>query len=296
MNVSGESDEPVVSEKPPNEAATAEEGVEKRGSTKRNPSQGNTGRTQCRETVQTALARVRQAAEGDEEQKFTAIFHHVYNTDTLRLAFFELRKDAASGVDKVTWQDYAQGLEVKLEDLSLRLKRGAYHAKPTERRFIPKADGGQRPISITALEDKIVQRAMTIVLNSIYEVDFLGFSYGFRPGRSQHQALDALAIALQRKRINYVIDADIQGFFNSMNHDWIVRFVEHRVADQRVPRTIKKWLNAGVLENGEVKSTEGCPQGGSICPLLANIYLHYALDLWTQVWRGRARGDVVIVR
>jgi group II intron reverse transcriptase/maturase len=298
MNVTGESDGPILSEKPPNEAQKAKEGVEKRGPAKRNPSQLNTDRTQCRQSVQTALARVRQAAEEDDEQKFTAIFHHVYNLDTLKLAFLDIRKDAASGIDEVTWHDYAQDLERKLVDLSLRLKRGAYRAKPVQRVFIPKADGGQRPIGITALEDKIVQRAMVMVLNAIYEGDFLGFSYGFRPGRSQHQALDALAVGLTRKRINWVLDADIQGFFNSMSHDWIVRFLEHRIADRRVIRHVKKWLNAGVLENGEVKQVdEGCPQGGSVCPLLANIYLHYALDLWTHVWRGRkAQGHVVIVR
>jgi group II intron reverse transcriptase/maturase len=256
-------------------------------------------RTQSRETVENAVARIRKAADKDGKQKFTALFHHVYNIDTLTTAFYLLGKKAAPGVDGVTWYEYEKSLEENLQELHHRLRRGAYRPKPTRRVFIPKADGTQRPIAVTAIEDKIVQRAMVLVLNGIYEADFLGFSRAFRPGRSQHQALDALDVALRSKRINWVLDADIRGYFDAINHDWLIKFLEHRIADKRILRHVKKWLHAGVLEDGNLiaNTDQGCPQGGSVCPLLANIYLHYVFDLWAHHWRDRrAKGDVIMVR
>lgn len=274
------------------------EGVEGREPVKGNLQEQNTLRAQYRKGVQHALARVRQAASKDKKLRFTTLMHHIYNPDTLRQAYFGLKRDAAPGVDGQTWQQYGQALEAHLQDLSTRLKRGAYRAKPTRRVFIPKPDGRQRPLGVMALEDKIVQRATTGVLNAIYETDFLGFSYGFRPGRSQHNALDALYVGLLTKKVNWVIDADIHGFFDAIDREWLMKFVEHRIADQRVSRLIRKWLNAGVLEDGvRTYSDKGTVQGGSISPLLANIYLHYAFDLWVQWWRKKqASGDVIVVR
>jgi group II intron reverse transcriptase/maturase len=224
--------------------------------------------------------------------------HHVYNPSTLREAYLGLKRDAAPGVDGQTWQQYGQALEANIRDLSARLKRGAYRAKPARRAYIPKPDGRQRPLGVTTLEDKVVQRATTEVLNAVYETDFLGFSYGFRPGRSQHNALDALYVGLLRRKVNWVLDADIRGFFDAINREWLMKFVEHRVTDQRVGRLIRKWLNAGVLEDGvRTYSDTGTVQGGSISPLLANIYLHYAFDLWVQQWRMKqATGDMIVVR
>src|SRR3989442_7495281 len=214
------------------------------------------------------------------------------------MAYFSLKKEAAPGVDGETWRNYGETLEDNLQDLSHRLKRGAYRAKPVRRVYIPKADGRQRPLGVPALEDNIVQRAVVEVLNAIYEADFLGFSYGFRPGRNPHQALDALTVGVMTKKVNWVLDADIRTFFDTLDHGWLVKFVEHRVADRRVVRLIQKWLKAGVLEDGKRTPTElGTVQGGSISPLLANVYLHYAFDLWVQWWRKKqARGDVVVVR
>jgi RNA-directed DNA polymerase len=230
--------------------------------------------------------------------RFTALLHHIYNLETLRMAYFSLKKEAAAGVDGETWRHYGEELEVNLRDISERLKRGAYRAKPVRRVYIPKADGRQRPLGVTALEDKIVQRAAVEVLNAIYETDFLGFSYGFRPGRSQHQALDALYTGLLTRKVNWVLDLDIRGFFDGLSHEWLVKFIEHRIADRRVVRLIQKWLNAGVLEDGKrIRMEEGTPQGGSASPLLANVYLHYVFDLWVQAWRRkRAQGDVIVVR
>jgi len=255
-------------------------------------------RAQDRNGVQQALERVRQAARKDKKLRFTTLLHHIYNPSTLREAYFGLKRDAAPGVDGQTWQSYGQDLEANLQDLSARLKRGAYRAKPTRRAYIPKADGRQRPLGVTTLEDKLVQRATTEVLNAVYETDFLGFSYGFRPGRSQHNALDALYVGLMRKKVNWVLDADIRGFFDAINREWLMKFVEHRIADQRVGRLIRKWLNAGVLEDGvRTYSQTGTVQGGSISPLLANIYLHYAFDLWVQQWSTKqTTGDVIVVR
>src|SRR4030088_2993212 len=245
-----------------------------------------------------ALERVRQAAGKDKKLRFTALLHHIYNPETLRMAYFSLKKEAAAGVDGETWRNYGETLEDNLQDLSHRLKRGAYRAKPVRRVYIPKADGRQRPLGVTALEDKVVQRATVEVLNTIYETDFLGFSYGFRPGRSQHQALDALYAGLLTKKVNWVLELDIRGFYDSIDHGWLVKFVEHRIADQRVVRLIQKWLNAGVLEDGKrMRMEQGTPQGSSISPLLANVYLHYAFDLWVRAWRRKhARGEMIVVR
>lgn len=252
----------------------------------------------CPEDLSSALDRIRQAARRDKGLKFTSLWHHVNNVERLREAYRTLKRDAAPGIDGQTWQVYGQELEQNLKDLSDRLARGAYRAKPVKRVYIPKADGRERPIGVPVLEDKIVQRATATVLNAIYETDFLGFSYGFRPGRNCHMAADALAVGIQMKKVNWVLDADIRGFFDTLDHEWLVKFIGHRVADRRVVRHIQKWLNAGVLEDGQrVQQDEGTPQGGSISPLLANIYLHYVLDLWADQWRRkRARGDMIIVR
>jgi group II intron reverse transcriptase/maturase len=258
----------------------------------------NASRIQSRSNAPSALGRVRQAAAKDKKLRFTALLHHIYNLDTLRMAYFSLKKEAAPGVDGETWRHYGEELGTNLQDLSERLKRGAYRAKPVRRVYIPKADGRQRPLGVTALEDKIVQRAAVEVLSAIYETDFLGFSYGFRPGRSQHQALDALYTGLRTRKVNWVLDLDIRGFFDGLSHEWLVKFIEHRIADRRVVRLIQKWLNAGVLEDGKrIPVEEGTPQGGSASPLLANVYLHYVFDLWVQAWRRkRAHGDVIVVR
>ena len=220
------------------------------------------------------LASVRQAARKDRKQRFTALFHHVCNIDTLAFAFWSLDRDASPGIDGKTWQAYEEGLEDNLRDLAGRLKRGAYRASAVRRVFIPKTDGRQRPVGIPTLEDKIVQRALVEVMNAIYEVGFLGLSYGFRPERSQHDALDAVTVGLTRRKVNWVLDADIRGFFDTLNHEWLVKFVEHRIADARVVRLIRKWLRVGVVQDGvRTQSEVGTPQGGSISPLLANIYL-----------------------
>ena len=289
MDGRGESDRPVVPEKSPNRARPpAAEGTEGRGLAKGNPRQQNAPRTPSREGAPSALERVRQAARRDRTVRFTALLHHVYSLEALRAAYYGLKRDAAPGVDGETWRRYGEALETNLRDLSDRLKRGAYRAKPVRRVFIPKADGRQRPLGVTALEDKIVQRATVEVLNAIYETDFLGFSYGFRPGRSQHDALDALYTGLLTRKVNWVLDVDIRGFFDAIDHGWLVKFVEHRIADRRVVRLIQKWLNAGVLEDGKrMRVGEGTPQGGSASPLLANIYLHYVFDLWVQAWRRK---------
>jgi len=281
-----------------NAGQPAAEGREGSGLAKGNLPQQNASRTPRRNDAPSALERVRQAAERDKKLRFTALLHHIYNLETLRMAYFSLKKEAAPGVDGETWRHYGEQLGVNLQDLSERLKRAAYRAKPVRRVFIPKADGRQRPLGVPALEDKIVQRAAVEVLNAIYETDFLGFSYGFRPGRSQHQALDALYTGLLTRKVNWVLDLDIKGFFDGLSHEWLVKFVEHRIADRRVVRLIQKWLNAGVLEDGKrIRVEEGTPQGGSASPLLANVYLHYVFDLWVQAWRQkRAHGDVIVVR
>jgi RNA-directed DNA polymerase len=299
MNGQGKSDRPEVPEKSPNNAGQpGAEGMEGRGLAKGNLPQQNASRTPSRTDAPSALERVRQAAKGDKKLRFTALLHHIYNLDTLRGAYLSLKREAAPGVDGETWRHYGEELEKNLRDLSTRLQRGAYRAKPVRRVYIPKADGRQRPLGVTSLEDKIVQRAAVEVLNAIYETGFLGFSYGFRPGRSPHRALDALYTGLLTRKVNWVLDLDIKGFFDGISHPWLVKFVEHRIADRRVVRLIQKWLSAGVLEEGKhLRVEEGTPQGGSASPLLANIYLHYVFDLWVQAWRRkRAHGDVIVVR
>jgi RNA-directed DNA polymerase len=298
-NDRGKSDSFVVPRKPLNRAEEpAAEAVEGRELAKGNTLEQNASRTPSRQGAPSALERIRRAAQKDRQQRFTALLHHVYDRDCLRRAYLALKRDAAAGVDGETWQHYGERLEENLQDLSGRLARGAYRARPVRRAFIPKTDGRQRPLGVPALEDKIVQRAVVEVLSALYEVDFLGFSYGFRPGRSPHHALDALATGTDRRKVNWVLDADIRSFFDTLDHGWLVKFVEHRIADRRVVRLIQKWLKAGVLEEGRRAPTEmGTVQGGSISPLLANIYLHYVFDLWVQRWRQKqAHGDVVIVR
>jgi group II intron reverse transcriptase/maturase len=260
-------------------------------------SQHSTDRAQNRATVSQALERIRQAARQKKKEKFTTLLHHV-STAHLEQAFLQLKENAAAGVDGLTWQAYEADLERNLEDLHARVHRGAYRAMPSRRVYIPKPDGRQRPLAVAALEDKIVQRATVAVLNAIYEEDFLGFSYGFRPGRGAHDALDALAVGIGSRKVNFILDADIRSFFDTVDHDWLIRFVEHRVGDKRIIRLIQKWLKAGVLEDGAVTvSDRGTGQGSVISPLLANIYLHYVLDLWAERWRRReASGDMIIVR
>jgi group II intron reverse transcriptase/maturase len=272
--------------------------MEGSGLAKGNLRQQNAPRTPSRDGALSALERVRHTAKRERKTRFTALLHHIYDIDRLQAAYLASKRDAAPGVDGETWRHYGESLEEHLHDLSERLKRGAYRAKPVRRVYISKEDGRQRPLGVPALEDKIVQRATVEVLNAIYEADFLGFSYGFRPGRSQHHALDALYVGLLTKKVNWVLDVDIRGFFDAIDHGWLVQFVEHRIADRRVVRLIQKWLNAGVLEEGKrTRVAEGTPQGGSASPLLANVYLHYVFDLWVQAWRQKhAHGDVIVVR
>ena len=280
-----------------NQHRRAAESVEERKSIKGNADQAATHRTQCRESGSTGLDRVREVASRDKKVRFTALLHHI-DVGLLRRSFFKLKRKASPGVDGVTWREYAEGLEDRLTDLHERLHRGAYRAQPTKRTWIPKPDGRQRPLGITALEDKIVQQAVRLLLEQIYEEDFLGFSYGFRPGRGCHNALDALYVGIVKKKVNYVLDADIRGFFDAIDHAWLVKFIEHRIADRRILRLIRKWLRAGVSEDGEwSKTTVGTPQGSVISPLLANVFLHYVLDLWADKWRKQnATGDMIIVR
>ena len=298
MHGGGESDSAIVAVKPTNEAErSAAEPGEPRAEAKGNARQHSTDRAQNRATVSQALERIRQAARERKKEKFTTLLHHV-STAHLEQAFLQLKENAAAGVDGLTWQAYEADLERNLEDLHARVHRGAYRAMPSRRVYIPKPDGRQRPLAVAALEDKIVQRATVAVLNAIYEEDFLGFSYGFRPGRGAHDALDALAVGIGSRKVNFILDADIRSFFDTVDHDWLIRFVEHRVGDKRIIRLIQKWLKAGVLEDGAVTvSDRGTGQGSVISPLLANIYLHYVLDLWAERWRRReASGDMIIVR
>jgi group II intron reverse transcriptase/maturase len=293
----GASSDPTAGKSPNKAGRPAAEVAEQRAGTKRNADQQSTHRTQTRARVTQALNRVRQVARQRKKERFTALLHHV-NVDTLRSAFYALKRKAAAGVDGVTWQDYEVNLERNLEDLHGRVHRGAYRPRPSRRTYIPKADGRQRPLAIAALEDKIVQGACVLVLNAIYEEDFLGFSYGFRPGRGPHDALDALVVATTSRKVNHILDADIRDFFGSVNHDWLIRFLEHRIGDKRIIRLIRKWLKAGILEDGIVSVAEsGTGQGSVISPLLANIYLHYVFDLWAERWRRQeARGDMIVVR
>ena len=292
------SDPAVVAAKSANKAErSAAERVEPRAGTEGNADARNTFRAQNRADVSQSLDRVRQAAKERKKEKFTALLHHV-DVGALHDAFDALRRTAAAGVDGVTWKDYEADLERRLEELHAKVHRGAYRPLPARRVHIPKADGGTRPIAVAALEDKIVQSAVATVLNAVYEEDFLGFSYGFRPGRGPHDALDALATAIESRKVNFILDADIRSFFDTVDQDWLIRFVEHRIGDKRIVRLIQKWLKAGVLENGSVTvSGRGTGQGATISPLLANVYLHYVFDLWAERWRRReARGDMIIVR
>src|SRR3989449_9150496 len=298
MHVAEESDSGVVPMNHSNQdgkpSAEREEG---RPLIKENARQSGTHPTQSGARVSQGLVGVRKAAREGKEIKFTALLHHL-TADLLRESFYALKRKAAPGVDGVTWQEYEIGVEDRLVDLHGRVHRGAYRAQPSRRVYIEKADGRQRPLGVAALEDKLVQQAVATILNQIYEEDFLGFSYGFRPGRSQHQALDALTVALKTKKVNYVLDADIRGFFDHLDHAWMIKFVEHRVADPRILRLIQKWLKAGVMEEGKWSEAKtGSPQGSVISPLLANIYLHYTFDLWVNVWRKKyAQGEVVVIR
>ena len=298
MHERGKSDSAVRAVKPANKAErSAAELVEQRAGTKGNADQQSTRRAQERASVSQALGRIRQAAKQRKKEKFTTLFHHI-SVGLLRLAFFEIKKDAAPGVDGLTWQDYEADLDRNIEDLHDRVHRGAYRAQPSRRLYIPKPDGRQRPIAIAALEDKIVQRATAAVLNTIYEEDFLGFSYGFRPKRSQHDALDALVVGITSTKVNWILEVDVQSFFDEVSQSWLTRFVEHRIADPRILHLIQKWLKAGILEDGVVTVSEkGTGQGSVISPLLANAYLHYSFDLWAERWRRReATGDMIMVR
>ena len=300
MNAHRKSDESVVPATTANNGAAEApaESAEERDSAKRNAKQTALRRTPGRiKRKSRGLHGVREAARKDSTLKFTALLHHV-NEACLTEAFFNLKKTAAVGVDGVTWHEYERNVEANIADLHDRIHRGAYRARPSRRTWIPKPDGRQRPLGIASLEDKIVQQAVLWVLQSIYEQDFLGFSYGFRPGRSQHDALDALSVAITGKRVNWVLDADIEGFFDTIDHEWLVKFLEHRIGDRRILRLIRKWLRAGVSEEGQwSKTTVGAPQGSVISPLLSNVYLHYVFDLWIEWWRKhRCRDDVVVVR
>ncbi len=298
MNEPKKSDSTKVAMKSANNVVrTTAESAERRVGTEGNANQQRTNRTQGRDHVSQALERVRQVAKTRKKERFTALLHHV-SIDLLRWSFYALSRKAAPGVDGVTWQDYEMDLESNLQALHARVHRGAYRALPSRRRYIPKPDGRQRPLGIAALEDKLLQRAVSAVLNAVYEEDFLGFSYGFRPKRSQHDALDALMFGIQRRKVSWILDADYRSFFDTVSHDWLVRFLKLRIGDERLLRLIGKWLKAGVLENETVTESEaGTPQGSTISPLLANVYLHYVFDLWAQQWRKRhARGEMIVVR
>jgi RNA-directed DNA polymerase len=298
MDERGKSDGPVVPAMLPNKAACAvAEVVEERGPAKGNTASSTHPGRSAGPGAPRGLERVREVAQRDKEARFTALLHHV-TVDRLRAAYRAIRPQAAAGVDGVTWEVYGRDLEANLQDLHRRLHAGSYRARPSRRSYIPKADGRLRPLGIASVEDKILQRAVVEVLNAVYETDFRGFSYGFRPGRNPHQALDALTVGIWRKKVNWVLDADIRDFFTSLDHGWLERFLEHRIADKRVLRLIRKWLSAGVIEDGNwSQTTEGAPQGASASPLLANVYLHYVFDQWADWWRRHhAHGEVIIVR
>ena len=298
MDERGKSDGPVVPAMLPNKAACAvAEVVEGRGPAKGNTASSTHPGRSAGPGAPSGLERVREVARRDKEARFTALLHHV-TVDRLRAAYRAIRPQAAAGVDGVTWEVYGRDLEANLQDLHRRLHAGSYRARPSRRSYIPKADGRLRPLGIASVEDKILQRAVVEVLNAVYETDFRGFSYGFRPGRNPHQALDALTVGIWRKKVYWVLDADIRDFFTNLDHGWLERFLEHRIADKRVLRLIRKWLSAGVIEDGNwSQTTEGAPQGASASPLLANVYLHYVFDQWADWWRRHhAHGEVIIVR
>jgi len=297
MNGGGESDRFVVPKKSRNKGGEpSADGMEERERTKENIVESNPCRTQSRVSGSSRLGGVRQAAQRDKRLKFTALLHHV-TEDLLEASYRRLNKDAASGVDRMTWEEYGRNLRERLTDLHGRIHRGSYRAKPSRRVHIPKPDGRRRPLGITAIEDKVVQQALRTVLEEIYEVDFRGFRYGFRPGRGPHDALDALSAGIMTKKVNWILDADIRGYFDNISHDWLIQMLRHRIGDERVIRLIRKWLKAGVMEDGQWYASErGTPQGSVISPLLANVYLHYVLDVWVGAWRKKeARGEVIIV-
>jgi group II intron reverse transcriptase/maturase len=301
MNDDGQSDSCIVPAKSANKAAceAAAEQMEGRRLIKGNANESTMSRTQGRkEGMPEALKRIRQAVQREPKEKMTSLYHHVYRVENLREAYFSLKKNAAAGIDGETWKHYGEGLEANLESLSGRLRRGAYRAPAVRRVYIPKADGRKRGLGIPALEDKIVQSLVAQVLSAIWEPEFKGFSYGFRRGRSAHDALDGLAVGIQQRAINWVLDADIRGFFDTIAHEWLEKMIEHRIGDRRITALIKKWLRAGVMEEGKLKrSEEGTPQGGLVSPVLANIYLHHVFDQWAQQWRKReARGAMIVVR
>jgi RNA-directed DNA polymerase len=298
MHEHGKSDSLVVPAKPPNKATrVVAEVVEERGLAKGNTANPTHPGRSAGQGAPSGLERVREVARGDKEARFTALLHHV-TVERLRAAYRAIRPQAAPGVDGVRWEAYGQALETNLQDLHRRVHAGSYRARPSRRSYIPKVDGRLRPLGIASLEDKILQRAVAEVLNAVYESDFRGFSYGFRPGRNPHHALDALTVGIWRKKVNWVLDADIRDFFTSLDHGWLERFLEHRIADRRILRLIRKWLSAGVIEDGNWSQTvEGAPQGASASPLLANVYLHYVFDLWVDWWRRRhAHGEMIVVR
>src|SRR5712672_2489539 len=298
MHEREKSDPAIVAMKPANNAErSAAEPVEPRAGAEGNVGQHSTDRAQNRATMSQGLERIRQVARQGKKEKFTTLLHHI-STDHLEQAFLELKEGAAAGVDGLTWRDYEADLERNRWDLHARVHRGAYRAQPSRRVYIPKPDGGQRPLAVAALEDKIVQRATAAVLNAIYEADFLGFSYGFRPGRGAHEAMDALVVGITSTKVNWILDADIRSFFDTVSQEWLIKFVEHRIGDPRIIRLIQKWLKASVLEDGVVTVSEkGTGQGAVISPLLSNIYLHYVLDTWADDWRrSDAAGDMIIVR
>jgi len=293
-----QSDAPIRAMKLANKAqGWAAELVEQRGATEGNTEELNTCRTQGRGSVPQRLQGVRDKAKRGKKERFTALLHHV-DVELLRESFYRLKRDAAPGVDRQSWAQYGEQLEGNLVDLHERIHRGSYHPHPSRRVYIPKESGGKRPLGVAALEDKIVQRALVEVLNAIYEVDFRGFSYGFRVGRSQHDALDALATAIKQTKLGWIVDLDIEKFFDRLDQSWLIRFLEHRIADRRVIRLIHTWLKAGVMEDGQWMSSEsGSPQGSVISPLLSNVFLHYVFDLWAERWRRReGRGNVIFVR
>jgi RNA-directed DNA polymerase len=300
MNADGKSDGPIVPMSPTNNDGTepSAESAEGRGSARRNAGQSNLDRTPSRNSRRSSgLHGVRETARTSRDLKFTALLHHV-NVELLTSSFYRLKKKAAVGIDKMTWHEYEQDLEDRIDDLHGRIHRGAFRAKPSKRVYIEKTDGRKRPLGIPSLEDKIVQHAVRTVLQCIYEEDFFGFSYGFRPQRSQHQALDALYVAITEKRVNWILDADIEGFFDNIDRDWLVKFLEHRVGDKRIVRLIQKWLAAGIIEGTDWSDNgKGTPQGAVLSPLLANVFLHYVFDLWINQWRKRhAKGTCLVIR
>jgi len=305
MYAKGKSDREIVSMKQANNSTQPhvkcgqplEEPVEKRALTKGNSDQPTVTSTQKLGSALSGLGRIREAAKRNPQLQFTNLMHHI-NKETLYKSYWSLKRNAASGIDEMTWSEYGQGLEKRILKLYDNVQSGRYRAKPSLRTWIPKSDGKKRPIGIAALEDKVVQQALMWVFQSIYENDFLGFSYGGRPGRNQHNALDALYVAITQKKVSWVLDADIRSFYDAVDHGWLLKFLEHRITDQRILRLVRKFLRAGVSEDGEwSKTVVGTPQGAVISPVLANIYLHYGLDLWVNKWRKQnARGEVYIVR